>query len=75
MATLRLGVLVSGRGSNLQAILDAIGEGSLDARVQVVVSNKPKAYALERARAVGVEACCISHKDYGSREEFDAALV
>lgn len=72
---LNLGVLVSGAGTNLQAILDAIGEGTLDARVKVVVSNRPEAQALERARAAGVRALAISHKDFANREGFDQALV
>jgi phosphoribosylglycinamide formyltransferase 1 len=70
-----LGVLVSGRGSNLQAILDAVREGSLDARVGVVVSNHAGAEGLERARTAGVAARVVSHEDYRSREEFDAAVV
>jgi phosphoribosylglycinamide formyltransferase-1 len=70
-----LGVLVSGRGSNLQAILDAIEAGSLDARVAVVLSNKADAVALERAAAAGVATRCIPHRDYPSREAFDTALV
>ncbi len=75
MAALELGVLVSGSGTNLQAILDAIGQGRLDARVSLVVSNKPDAFALTRAEKAGVPARVISHRDYSSREEFDAALV
>jgi phosphoribosylglycinamide formyltransferase-1 len=75
MPTLALGVLVSGTGTNLQAILDAIEEGALDARVRVVISNKPEALALERARARGVVTLTISHKTYPTREAFDAALV
>jgi phosphoribosylglycinamide formyltransferase 1 len=70
-----LGVLISGRGSNLQAILDAVRSGSLDARVGVVVSNNPAAKGLERAAGAGVATRVLSHKDYGSREEFDAAVV
>ena len=75
MATLRLGVLVSGRGSNLQAILDAIENRSLDAKVELVISNKPGAQALDRAQSAGVETCVISHKDFDGREAFDAALA
>lgn len=71
----RLGVLVSGRGSNLQAILDAIGEGRLDATVAVVISNKAGAYGLERARAAGIATAVLSHRDYASREDYDRALV
>jgi phosphoribosylglycinamide formyltransferase-1 len=73
--TLSLGVLVSGSGTNLQAILDAIAEGRLDARVSVVISNKASAFALERARRAGVPVQVISHKDHGDREAFDRALV
>jgi len=75
VATLRLGVLVSGRGSNLQAILDAIENRSLDAKVELVISNKPGAQALDRAQSAGVETCVISHKDFDGREAFDAALA
>ena len=72
---LNLGVLVSGAGTNLQAILDAISAGTLDARVKVVISNRAGAQALERAQAAGVRALTISHKDFASREAFDRALV
>ena len=75
MPPLDLGVLVSGNGTNLQAILDAIAEGSLNARVRLVVSNKAGAFALERARRAGVTALAISHRDYATREEFDSKLV
>jgi len=72
---LKLGVLVSGVGSNLQAMLDAISAGTLQAQVQVVIANRPSAPALERARAAGVPALTIPHKDFASREAFDRALV
>jgi phosphoribosylglycinamide formyltransferase-1 len=72
---LSLGVLVSGTGSNLQAILDAIAAGHLDATIRIVISNKPGVQALERAKAASVPTACLSHKDYQTREEFDAALV
>jgi phosphoribosylglycinamide formyltransferase-1 len=75
VAALPLGVLVSGTGTNLQAILDAVHERRLDADVRVVISNKPDVLALERARAHGVPSLTLSHKAYGSREAFDAALV
>src|SRR5262252_1053404 len=75
MAALALGVLVSGTGTNLQAILDAVHERRLDADVRVVISNKPEVLALERARARGVPAATLSHKAYATREAFDAALV
>ncbi len=72
---LDLGVLVSGNGTNLQAILDAIARGALDARVRVVLSNKPEAVALERARKAGVPAVTISHKEHATREAFDEAAL
>jgi len=72
---LNLGVLVSGAGTNLQAILDAIDAGSLNAQVKVVISNRPGVPALERARKAGVAAVTISHKDFVDRTAFDHALV
>lgn len=71
----RIGVLISGRGSNLQAILDAVADGRLDATVAVVISNKADAHGLERARAAGVETAVLSHKAFASREDYDRALV
>lgn len=73
--TLDLGVLISGRGSNLQAILDAIADGRLDATVRLVVSNKPGVLGLARAEAAGVPTKVLSHKDYPDRASFDAAMV
>jgi phosphoribosylglycinamide formyltransferase-1 len=75
MATLQLGILVSGSGTNLQAILDAIARGELDARVVLVLSNKPGVKALDRARAAGVPAQVIPHKDFPDRPSFERALV
>lgn len=71
----RLGVLISGRGSNLQAIIDAIAEGRLDATIAVVVSNVADAGGLERARRAGIEAVTVSHRGWPSREDYDRALV
>ncbi len=71
----RLGVLISGRGSNLQALIDAIDQGRLDARIAVVISNREAAGGLERARAAGIEAICISHRGWRSRDDYDAALA
>ncbi|HEY3817862.1 MAG TPA: phosphoribosylglycinamide formyltransferase [Polyangiaceae bacterium] len=70
-----LGVLVSGTGSNLQAILDAVASKRLDARVAVVVSNVAAAGALARAKAAGVETVVVDHKAYADRRAFDAAIV
>lgn len=71
----RLGVLISGRGSNLQAIIDAVAEGRLDAEIAVVVSSRRNAPGLERARRAGIETVEASHSDYASRDAFDAAIV
>jgi phosphoribosylglycinamide formyltransferase-1 len=70
-----LGVLISGRGSNLQAIIEAIAGGRLAARIAVVVSNKPEAQGLERARQAGIETLVLSHKAYATREEYDGVVV
>jgi phosphoribosylglycinamide formyltransferase 1 len=70
-----IGVLISGRGSNLQAIIDAIADGRLDARIAVVISNKAEAYGLERAKAAGIETVVLSHRAYPTREDYDRALV
>lgn len=70
-----IGVLISGRGSNLQALIDAIAEGRLDARIGVVVSNRAEAPGLARARDAGLEAIVVDHRAYASREQFDRALV
>lgn len=72
---MRIGVLVSGGGSNLQAILDAVAAKTLDAEVAVVLSNVATAGGLERARAAGVPAVFVDHKRFAKREEFDAAVV
>ena len=71
----KIGVLISGRGSNLQAIIDAIAEGRLRARIAVVISNRAEAAGLARARAAGIETLVISHRDFKTREEYDARLA
>jgi phosphoribosylglycinamide formyltransferase-1 len=70
-----LGVLVSGSGTNLQAILDAVAARTLDARVAVVISNLGQVAALERARQAGVEALVIDHNAFETRQAFDATVV
>lgn len=73
--TARLVVLISGNGSNLQAILDACSSGELDAKVVSVFSNKADAYGLIRAKNAGVEAICFSKQENESRGEYDARLA
>jgi phosphoribosylglycinamide formyltransferase-1 len=70
-----LGVLISGRGSNLKAIIDAVGDGRLDAVIAVVISNRPEAPGLEHARRAGIETLVLSHKAFPTREDYDGALV
>ena len=71
----RLGVLISGRGSNLQALIDAVRDGRLQATIAVVISNREDAQGLARARTAGIEAICISHKGWPSRADYDRALI
>ena len=73
---LRVGVMVSGGGTNLQAILDAVDAGKItNAEISVVISNNPNAYALERAKNHGIEAVCMSPKSYESRDAFNEAFL
>lgn len=71
----RLGVLVSGRGSNLQAIIDAVRDRSLDATIAVVISNREQARALLRAREAGIEAIHVSARPFANRDDYDRALA
>jgi phosphoribosylglycinamide formyltransferase-1 len=71
----RLAVLVSGRGSNLQAILDAIAAGRLDATIAIVVSNRGDAAGLARARDAGIDTRCLLPSEYGNRDAYDHAIV
>jgi phosphoribosylglycinamide formyltransferase 1 len=71
----RLGVLISGRGSNLQALIDAVTGGHLNAAIAVVISNREDAGGLERARHAGIEATCLSHRGWPSRDDYDRALI
>ncbi len=73
--TRRLGVLISGRGSNLQSIIDATRRGELDATIAVVVSNRPDAAGLLRAREAGLQAVCLQQRDFDSRDAYDAAVT
>ncbi len=71
----RIGVLLSGRGSNLQSIIDAIASGQLAATIAVVVSNRSDAAGLLRAREAGIEALCLDHRQYADRHAYDRAII
>ena len=70
-----IGVLLSGGGTNLQAIIDAIEAGKLDAKIEVVVSNKPDAHGLARARKHGIPTEIVNHKNVSTREAYDEAVI
>jgi phosphoribosylglycinamide formyltransferase-1 len=72
---IRLGVLASGGGTNLQAIIDCCQAGSLAAEIAVVITNNPGAGALERAAQAGIPTLCINHREFARREDFDSAVV
>ncbi|MCD7709221.1 MAG: phosphoribosylglycinamide formyltransferase [Clostridiales bacterium] len=73
---LNIAVCVSGGGTNLQAIIDAIDAGKItNAKISAVISNNRDAYALTRAKNHGIESCCVSPKDFASRDKFNAALL
>jgi phosphoribosylglycinamide formyltransferase-1 len=74
-ASRRLGILISGRGSNLQALIDAIQDGRLNASIALVISNVEHAQGLERARKVGIETLWIDHRGWTSRDEYELAMV
>jgi phosphoribosylglycinamide formyltransferase-1 len=71
----RLGVLISGRGSNLKAIIDAIEQRRLDASIAIVISNRAEAPGLEHARRAGIDTLVIDHREFKSREDYDRVLV
>jgi phosphoribosylglycinamide formyltransferase-1 len=74
-ASRTLGVLISGRGSNLKAIIDAIEQKTLDATIAVVISNRADAPGLGHAQQAGIDTLVISHKAFGTREDYDRAVV
>ena len=71
----KLGILISGSGTNLQAIIDAIRRGDLKAEIRIVISNRADAQGLERARRHGIETAVIDHRKFASREDFDRAVL
>lgn len=68
-------VLISGSGSNLQAIINAVKENELPLLIECVISNKADAFGLQRAQDAGIPTACISHRDFDSRDDFDAAIA
>ncbi|QJP08218.1 phosphoribosylglycinamide formyltransferase [Pseudomonas multiresinivorans] len=68
-------VLISGSGSNLQALIDSLAGADAPVVIRAVISNRADAYGLERARQAGIETCFLDHKAYADRESFDAALI
>jgi len=73
--TVKLGVLISGTGSNLQAIIDAILRDDLKAEIRIVISNRADAQGIERAHRHGIESAVIDHREFRSREDFDSAVL
>jgi phosphoribosylglycinamide formyltransferase-1 len=71
----RVAVLISGSGSNLQAIIDSCSAGALDIEIAAVVSNQPQAHGLQRARNAGIDAHCLPHREFTDRESFDNAMA
>jgi len=72
---LKLGILISGSGSNLQSIIDHIEKGSLNATIKIVISNNPDAYGITRAKKHGLPVLVFKHEDFKSREDFDLELI
>jgi phosphoribosylglycinamide formyltransferase-1 len=75
VSKISLVVLISGDGSNLQAIVDAIASNKLDAEIKTVISNKENAPGLARARRANIQTCVIDHRQFPSRESFDQAMI
>ena len=73
--SLKLGVLISGSGSNLQSIIDNIEKGALQATIEIVVCNKPDALGINRAQKHGLPVAVLKHEDFKTREDFDAELI
>ena len=72
---LSLAILLSGNGTNLQAIIDSIDSGQLKADIKIVISNNKDAFGLERAKINSIKNLCIDHKDFADRESFDERLL
>lgn len=72
---IKIGVLISGSGSNLQSIIEAVNNGSIDGEIALVISNEDEAYGLTRAMSYGIPTEVVKHGDYGQRQEFDQELL
>jgi phosphoribosylglycinamide formyltransferase-1 len=72
---INIGVLVSGRGTNLQAIIEAIEEGKIEGKIKIVISDNLDAYALKRAEQYNIETQYINHKEFKNREDYDKKIV
>ena len=70
-----IGILISGRGSNMQALIRAVEDGRLDARIAVVISNRPQAPGLDLARQAGIETLVVDHRQFTTRQDFDRTLA
>jgi len=70
-----IGVLISGRGSNLQALIAAVADGRLDATIALVIANKADAGGLSRAKAAGIDTLVLDHRAFSTRDEYDRALA
>lgn len=71
---INIAVLASGRGTNLQAIIDAIKAGQIDGKIKIVISDNPKAYALKRAKAYGIDNVAFPYKKYKNKEEYEQQI-
>jgi phosphoribosylglycinamide formyltransferase 1 len=75
MGTLKIGVLASGRGSNFQAIIDSIETGYIQARINVLITDNPQSFSIERAKKHGIESLVMPSKNYDSRDEYFTAIA
>jgi phosphoribosylglycinamide formyltransferase-1 len=73
--TTKIVVLISGGGSNLQAVIDQVGNGTIDAEISLVISNNPDVKGLQRAELAGIDTAVINHREYDSRESFERELI
>ena len=72
---MNIAIFVSGNGTNLQAIIDAVSRGEISAKIALVISNNKNAYALTRAKGSGIKTFLLDHKEFKSREEYDKEII